>query len=95
MVNTKFRVNADGAISDDVCSEIVSSIRVVPNFPKPVRVGPGPPHNRCVTIAATYLPLSVMYRYTSCSLPRGPACPCNLFALFPALCSLAPFATVC
>lgn len=34
-VNTKFRVNADGAISDDVCSEIVSSIRVVPNFPKP------------------------------------------------------------
>jgi len=30
MVNTKFRVNADGAISDDVCSEIVWGIRVVP-----------------------------------------------------------------
>lgn len=39
-VNAKFKVNADGAISEDVCNEIVSSIRVVPNFPKPVGAHP-------------------------------------------------------
>lgn len=35
MSNTKFKVNAEGGISDEVCNEIVASIRVVPNFPKP------------------------------------------------------------
>lgn len=34
--NMKFKVKADGGISDEVCTEIVESIRVVPNFPKPV-----------------------------------------------------------
>jgi len=39
---TKFKVNAEGGISDEVCAEIVDSIRVVPNFPKPVSTK-GPP----------------------------------------------------
>ena len=42
-VNAKFRVNADGAIDQAVCNEIVSSIRVVPNFPKPVCTSPRRP----------------------------------------------------
>jgi hypothetical protein len=36
MSDMKFKVNAEGGIADDVCQEIVESIRIVPNFPKPV-----------------------------------------------------------
>ena len=34
----RFIVNHEGGISDDVAHEIVESIRVVPNFPKPVSI---------------------------------------------------------
>jgi len=34
----RFIVNHEGGITDDVAHEIVESIRVVPNFPKPVSI---------------------------------------------------------
>ena len=36
MTQPNLQVNAEGGISDEVCAEIIQSIRFVPNFPKPV-----------------------------------------------------------
>ena len=44
----RFIVNHEGGISDDVAHEIVESIRVVPNFPKPVSILAPRLHQRTV-----------------------------------------------
>ena len=89
MTQPNLQVNAEGGISDEVCAEIIQSIRFVPNFPKPVF----PDHARAIglvksgtwrqnALCATCARLSRAPLLTRLSLPHCTShCDVGIFVL--------------